>query len=147
MISIVNPGADCTAPAWFDGERLVLSFGDVTSEADAINCKTAAPSIEAVHKAVEFARAAFENPESYLLLQCDYGASRSPAIGYVIVADKLGAGSEVYALQTIIDIRPASVPNNFVVKLGDRLLKRNGELLRPLKLLYDQIEQEMNIFA
>jgi predicted protein tyrosine phosphatase len=82
-----------------------------------------------------------------ILIHCDYGASRSPALAYVALANELGEGSGEKALQIILNIRPDSVPNKMVVQLGDALLKRNGELLKPVYELYRQINEEFDAHA
>ncbi len=70
---------------------------------------------------------------------CDYGASRSPAIALIILADRLGPGQEQKALQQVLDVRPDAIPNNLVVELGDNLLHRNGALRRSLDDLYEEV--------
>lgn len=57
MISIANPGSSCLKPAGFVGEQLQLWFGDVISEADAQQCRTKAPTIQDIQKAVAFSAA------------------------------------------------------------------------------------------
>lgn len=139
IIRIVNTGVDNLRPSWFKGEYLQLCFGDVVSVADAINCKTKAPDINDLNKALVFSRQAFISPESSNLVTCDYGASRSPAVALVILADYLGKGNEKEALKQVLEERPDSVPNNYVVELGDALLKRHGALRAALDELYKEI--------
>ncbi|CAN5710472.1 hypothetical protein BH09VER1_BH09VER1_44270 [soil metagenome] len=141
MVCIANPGAVSAKPDWFEGEYLQLWFGDVVSEADAVQCKTQAPRLEDVRKALEFFRAGRGTPDSQFLISCDYGASRSPALAYVFAADELGPGREAEALDLVMRMRPEAVPNVLVVRLGDVVLKREGALLRPLKRLYAKINE------
>jgi predicted protein tyrosine phosphatase len=139
MIRITNPGANISVPSWFKGECLHLSFGDVISAADAAAYNTKAPDTDDIYKALNFARGAWRNNNSRLLVSCDYGASRSPALAYVLLADRLGAGNEHKAFNSIIDIRPEAVPNDMVVRLGDKILGRNGKLRQPLIEFYDEV--------
>lgn len=139
IIRVVNTSVENIRPAWFKGEYLQLCFGDVISEADAINCKTKAPNVSDLNTALAFSRSAFTSESSRILITCDYGASRSPAVALVILADYLGEGKEREALQQVLEVRPDAVPNNYVVVLGDALLKRNGALRASLDNLYNEI--------
>ncbi len=132
MIRISNPNDPKPPPVWFKGDYLELLFGDVFSEADAVACHTRTAGLNDIAKAIFFARQA----ES-LLITCDYGGSRSPAIAAVILADQMGAGREKDAIATVMKIRPEAVPNEWVVLQSDRYLDRNGSLLRALRESYD----------
>ena len=131
--TIANPGAVVSTPQWFKGDHLQLWFGDVTSEADAKRWKTKAPTIEDIQQAVDFFRKAWAMGNSKILVSCDYGASRSPALAYLFIADQFGAGREAEAFSLMMNIRSGAVPNGLVVRLGDAYLKRGGSLLAPLK--------------
>jgi predicted protein tyrosine phosphatase len=139
LITVANPGAAPSRPSWFKGEHLQLFFGDVISEADAAQCRTKAPTLEDVRRALGFFRGAWRTLHSVVLVSCSYGASRSPALAYVFLADQLGVGREAEAFAVMLNIRPNAVPNDLVVRLGDRLLERPGALLAPLRELYRSI--------
>jgi predicted protein tyrosine phosphatase len=143
LISVANPGAGLQKPTWFKGEHLQLWFGDVISEADAKRCKTSAPSIKDVEQALEFFRGAWVARNSKILVSCDQGASRSPALAYLFIADQLGPGREAEAFRVTLDVRSVAVPNGLVVRLGDTVLHRNGALLAPLKDFYAKINAEL----
>ena len=143
LVSIANPGKSHPRPAWFQGPHLQLWFGDVTSEADAMAWHTRAPAAEDVRSGLEFFRAAMSSTGSRVLVHCNHGASRSPALAYVFVADLLGAGREEEVLAQILKIRPNAVPNRLVAQLGDDLLGRQGALLRPLVELYRLLDKEL----
>jgi predicted protein tyrosine phosphatase len=143
FVSIANPSAASSKPSWFKGEQLQLRFGDVVSEADARSLKTTAPSIDDIRQALQFFRSACSDSNSRILVSCDYGASRSPALAYVFIADQLGAGREAEAFRLLLEIRPVAVPNGLVVRLGDAHLKRGGALIAPLKELYAKINAEL----
>lgn len=138
LIRIVNPGSGPARPDWFAGEYLQLEFGDVVSEADAAACNTTPPGLDDIKTAISFCRSAAELDEE-LLVSCDYGASRSTALALVLLADHLGPGKEKDAIKALLRIRPEAVPNSMVVRLGDRLLRRNGRLLSVLNELYNSI--------
>jgi predicted protein tyrosine phosphatase len=144
LITIANPGTSCPKPTGFHGPHLQLWFGDVVSEADARQCRTKAPTTRDVQEGMEFFRTARVSPISKVLFSCDYGASRSPALAYVCLADQLGVGRESEALDLILNIRPNAVPNRLVVQLADSFLGRKGGLLAPLKQLYSKINEEIS---
>lgn len=146
LIRIVNPGISFSCPVWFKQEYLQLSFGDVVSEADARACRTKAPDLNDIRQAIVFCRLAYLQKESRVLISCDYGASRSPALAYVILADHMDPGQECEALEGILKIRPDSVPNSRVVMIGDKLLGRNGTLMSALRALYSEIESSLELF-
>jgi predicted protein tyrosine phosphatase len=131
LISIRNPGSPSARPVWFKGHFLELFFGDVVSEADAQVCRTMAPNVKHIGDAIHFSSAAFDSLSAKMLIFCDYGASRSPALGYVVLAALAGAGHETECFQHLVDICPNAVPNLYVVRLGDSYLSRKGALLAP----------------
>lgn len=59
LVSVSNPGAASSVPAWFKGAHLQPWFGDVISETDARNWKIKAASIEDVQRSVVFVRDAW----------------------------------------------------------------------------------------
>ena len=130
-------------PVWFKGAHLQLWFGDVVSEKDATNCKTRAASIEDIQRSVAFVREALMTKGSRVLVCCDYGASRSPALAYIFIADQFGVGREAEAFQLMLDIRPIAVPNGLVVRLGDMVLQRRGALRQPMRDFYAKINAEL----
>lgn len=144
IVSIVNPGTSPVETEWFSGERLVLYFGDVVSAADAAQFHTQAPTLEDLRMAVEFISQAWQKETAKVLVQCDYGASRSPALAYVALANDFGPGHEEEAFRTTLECQPDAVPNLLVVQLGDVLLKRQGSLTIPLKKMNHALNEEIN---
>jgi predicted protein tyrosine phosphatase len=144
MLRVANPGSNFSRPPWLQGPYLQLSFGDVVSETDAKRCGTKAPSKEAILEGLTFFRTARKNSRSRILVSCDYGASRSPALAYVFLADQLGPAQEVEAFRIIMQISPNAVPNGLIVSLGDRELNRQGALLHPLRALHSRINEELS---
>jgi predicted protein tyrosine phosphatase len=142
-ITVTNLCADSARPAGFQGPHLQLSFGDVISAADARRCQTTAPSASDIERAVGFFREAWTTDDSKILVSCDQGASRSPALAYLFIADQLGPGREREAFGLTLEIRPVAVPNEFVVRLGDEFLQRSGALVAPLKDWYAKIHAEL----
>jgi predicted protein tyrosine phosphatase len=145
IIRVVNPGVPPSCPSWFTHDYLQLSFGDVVSEADARSYRTKAPHQADIKIAIDFCRTARLQDGSRILVSCDYGASRSPALAYVILADQMGPGRESAALEEILSIRPDAVPNIMVVAIGDELLGRDEELLSALKALFEKISASIEM--
>ena len=92
---------------------------------------------------MEFFRGAWLVRDSKILVSCDQGASRSPALAYLFIADQFGAGRETEAFSLVLAIRSVAVPNGLVVRLGDVFLKRGGAVLAPLKEFYAKINAEL----
>jgi predicted protein tyrosine phosphatase len=142
-VSVTNPGTTLSKPGWFDGTQLDLWFGDVVSETDARNCRTIAPTTEDIRRAIEFFRGAWIVVNSKVLVSCNYGASRSPALAYLFIADQLGPGREAEAFGLMLDIRPDAVPNGLIIRLGDAFLRRQGAVVQPLKDLHAKLNKEL----
>jgi predicted protein tyrosine phosphatase len=140
---VSNPNARPEPHPWFSGPHLDLYFGDVTSKADADQYGTLPPTAKDVRQAVTFMVEAWREGSSLVLVHCDHGASRSPALAYVAVAHLLGPGAEAEALEAVLAIRPCAVPNSLVVRLGDALLKRQGALIEPLRRLNRRLSDQL----
>ena len=143
LITIANPGADNVSTAWFVGDHLPLWFGDVVSEADARQCKTRAVSSDDIKQAIIFFRVSRQQHNYNILISCDYGASRSPALAYVLLADQYGQGREAEVFNEVLLIRPEAIPNKLVVELADQLLGRQGQLVAPLREYFKSVSSEM----
>ncbi|MBP0443148.1 dual specificity protein phosphatase family protein [Roseomonas sp. SSH11] len=81
-----------------------------------------------IERALEFGRASASGGR--LLVHCNVGVGRSPAVALAIIADRLGPGREREALDELIRIRPQSVPNLHVLALADAILGRDVALVR-----------------
>jgi predicted protein tyrosine phosphatase len=144
IISVRNPGQVDSTPNWFRGDRLDLQFGDVVSEADAAQLGTLAPTLDDVRRALDFFGRAWSAGSTVILVHCNYGASRSPALAYVGLAHQLGPGQEEASLQAILAIRPEAIPNRLVVERAEAILDRGGALMAALKEHYARINAEMS---
>lgn len=143
LITIANPGADNVPPAWFVGDHLPLWFGDVVSEVDARQCRTKAVSSDDIKQAIIFYRVSRQQRNCNILISCDYGASRSPALAYVLLADQYGQGGEAEAFNEVLLIRLEAIPNKLVVELADQLLGRQGQLVAPLRKYFKSVSDGM----
>lgn len=141
ILSVDRPEQPTATPAWFTGTHLRVFFDDVESEAEAKEHGTVSPTLAEVGKALAFGRECLKVCRTqmvHLLIHCTQGASRSPALAYVIAAMALGPGQEKAALKHIIRVRPYASPNRFVVRLADQCLQRNGALEAALQDLWKQ---------
>ena len=100
---------------------LKLNMEDTPNEGD-LN----APTANEVIKGITFGANAI-NSNQILLVHCQMGISRSPAmaIGSLVKANRDIAG----AFDQVLAVRPRIDPNPLIIKLIDEHLKLNGELI------------------
>jgi predicted protein tyrosine phosphatase len=147
ILSIEDPDVPQETPPWFKGTHRQVQFHDVESleEARMMNATAAtqAQVAEILRFGEECLRASRHAPV-HLLVHCFAGASRSPAACYALVAQALGPGRASEALEFVVRIRPEAFPNLLVVQHADRLLARNGELVRALSPLRASFSQAVD---
>lgn len=69
-----------------------------------------------------------------VLYHCSGGISRSTAAAYIVLNVLLGPGSEEECLKRVHAARPCAVPNELMVMIADKLLERNGAMLKPVEV-------------
>lgn len=116
VVSIVEPGGD--APGFPCALRLVLAFDDVEGPSDG----GTAPDGAHVGEAIRLARSL--PPGATVLVHCEAGLSRSPAVAAVMVCAVSGRG----AAQDFIRDGGPWMPNPLVLDLGDALLATGGAM-------------------
>jgi len=89
------------------------------------------PSVEHARRIIDFALAIREI-DGMLLCQCQGGVSRSPAAALLCLATWTSPGRERDCVAQLFDTRPSAVPHRDLVRFGDELLHRNGDLLQAL---------------
>jgi predicted protein tyrosine phosphatase len=72
-------------------------------------------------------------PDKRLLVHCHAGASRSPAIVYILFAMKLGEGKEAEAFAELMARTVKPWPNRKLIELADVALERSNKMLGPLE--------------
>jgi predicted protein tyrosine phosphatase len=112
-------------PLWVNERRphLVLEFNDIDFD-------DGSPLVATrwqVRQAVEFGRLAQQESRS-LLIHCNAGRCRSPAIALAILADLLGPGREEQAVDEMLITAPKAAPNLLVLKHADGILGLRGKL-------------------
>ncbi len=68
-----------------------------------------------------------------MLVHCWAGIIRSMAAIYIILCDRLGEGSELYAAKAIRSRAAHAYPNALLVRHADDLLGRQGRMVEAIK--------------
>lgn len=106
-------------------DQLILRFADLAEPLAGHRIATR----DDLDQIIQFARRVRAGS---LLIHCNSGISRSTAGGFAVFADRLGPGREAEALDRVIALRPAAIPNLLMVSLADRLLGRSGAMIAAL---------------
>lgn len=137
VLSILDP--DYPLPPAFgsygEHERVDLRFNDIIDEQPGMT----APRDEDVARVLELAadlKRDSMHEAAHLLVHCHMGISRSTAAMTLILAHIREERPAGEALAAVREIRPRAWPNLRMVELGDRLLGRNGELVRAVGAHY-----------
>lgn len=93
------------------------------------------PTERDVKRAIAFARLikfGTQFQKNRLIVHCHAGMSRSTAIAFVICCWAMGPNNEMAALDKIFrsGVGQEMCPNELIVALGDKILKRNGAMIR-----------------
>lgn len=94
-----------------------IECDDITQLSDPANPHPRSPCAQHIHDALAFARATADDK---LIVHCHMGLSRSPAIAWCILLERLetpwAATAAVFAMQ------PRAIPNRLLVQLGIEIL-------------------------
>ncbi|MCB8878028.1 hypothetical protein [Acidisoma silvae] len=104
------------------------------------------PTMQQIDAAIAFGRLVrsgadfFDGPPAApptIAVHCEYGRSRSAAIGLALLADFLGDGREQAAVNALLrlDIQNQMQPNPFVINLADAAMFRYGRIDAALSAL------------
>jgi len=85
-----------------------------------------------VEAIVRFAEAA-RGLEGVVLCHCGGGMSRAPAAALICLATWLGEGAEERAVAEMRSVRPAAVPHEGLVRMGDEVLGRGRRLVEAVR--------------
>ncbi len=126
-VSLLAPG---TAFPDFDGlgpdRHLRLSFHDIVQHTDGHR----APGAADAERLVSFLRGwPRDNP---MLIHCWAGISRSTAAAYIALCMLRPQAAEADLAWELRDASPSATPNRLIVSLADRLLGRDGRMLRAI---------------
>ena len=103
------------------GKRLRLTFPDTTDEHG--------PRETDVRRIIDEAER-LANQGGRVLAHCAAGVSRSSAAALIVYAVVLGPGREEEAMDRVLAQRPIARPNRRMIAIADRLLERDGALIR-----------------
>ena len=148
MLSIENPQTPKATPAWFKGDHRQLLFNDIESKEEARILNLIAPRKPHLQEILNYGREISFLPGGGargMLVHCHAGICRSTEASYAIIAQYLGKGRAHQALELVLQVRPAALPNRLMVKFADELLGFDGELFQPLQKLrypYNQLVNE-----
>lgn len=136
VLSILDP--DWPVPLAFgrfgEHEKLELRFDDVIEDLP----RKTPPREEHVVELLAFGRTLMAEPaeEVHLLVHCHAGVSRSTASLILMVAQARPELPASAITNEILRIRPIAWPNLRLIEFGDRLLRRDGEIVSAVRDLY-----------
>jgi predicted protein tyrosine phosphatase len=113
-------------PQWKD-RQLILKCWDAPGPEFGV----AMPDPQLVDDAIAHAKKWKPEQGDYrLLIHCNQGRSRSPAIALLLMRYFRGVGTAQQCLDDLLLLRPQAVPNASIVEHGDAILHCEGELIR-----------------
>ena len=120
---VISIGSAERLPAGFwshPAKKLRLTFADVEHSSDQCH----ACSWGDIETLVGFCK----KIDKKVLIHCEAGISRSPAAALILIAVKLGPGKEPEALEHLLSIEHAILPNRRMIWMADKILNRAGAL-------------------
>lgn len=121
LISIGEPHDHPPAGYAYVSEKLRLLFSDTVD--------ASGPTENDVRQIIDAAQP-LVNRSGRVLIHCQAGISRSSAAAVILYAILLGEGNEAQAVSRVVTQRPIAHPNRRMIELADRLLGRDGNLIR-----------------
>jgi predicted protein tyrosine phosphatase len=128
MVTLLSPEHMIDTPAGFPRDRhLRLGINDVVDVSAGEN----PPLKRHVEELLAFSRT--WSAEDPMLIHCWAGISRSMAATYIILCDRLGRGSELFAAKAIRSRAPHAYPNALLVQYADDLMGRSGRMTESIR--------------
>ncbi|MEI9993716.1 MAG: protein-tyrosine phosphatase family protein [Rhizomicrobium sp.] len=128
LVTLLSPDHMIETPAGFPRERhLRIGMNDIID----VSAGDTPPDRRHVESLLDFVRA--WSAEDPILIHCWAGISRSMAAAYIVLCDRLGRGSELYAARAIRARAPHAYPNALLVRHADDLLGRQGRMVEAIK--------------
>ena len=113
-------------PSIRESNHLVISMDDIIEEAEGFT----APAREHVERVLDFGRG--WDRAAPMVIHCYAGISRSTASAFAVACALNPNRSELEIAQRIRSASPFAHPNRLIVSHADRLLSRDGRMLRAL---------------
>lgn len=101
----------------------IIKMNDVGSD------ETNPPTETTVKEGIDFGVNEI-NKGKKLLVHCQMGFSRSPAMAYLILCNFM---EPIDAINYVYEIRPNIKPNSVIVEIGDKVLGLNGAAIKALQ--------------
>jgi predicted protein tyrosine phosphatase len=122
--------------------KLELRFHDVIEENVAGYDSPQPHHIEAL---LEFGRDLISQPpgEAHLLVHCHMGISRSTAAALLLLAEATPDRPAREMMAEIAEVRAKAWPNLRMIEIGDRMLGRNGSLVRAVRDRHHQMARAL----
>jgi predicted protein tyrosine phosphatase len=128
MVTLLSPEHMIDTPAGFPRDRhLRLGINDVVDVSAGDN----PPLKTHVEELLAFSRT--WSATDPMLIHCWAGISRSMAATYIILCDRLGRGSELFAARAIRSRAPHAYPNALLVHYADDLMGRGGRMIESIR--------------
>jgi predicted protein tyrosine phosphatase len=119
-----------TRPAHIDEKNhLVLAVDDIADPMEGLTL----PADEHVKRLIEFAR--LWDRKTPLVVHCFAGISRSTAAAFTAACVLNPQRDEAQIARAIRDASPTAAPNARIVSIADRLLQRDGRMVRAVETL------------
>ncbi|MDQ8730812.1 protein tyrosine phosphatase [Bradyrhizobium sp. LHD-71] len=113
-------------PSVLEDNHLVISMDDIIEAAEGFT----APALEHVERVLSFGRS--WTRAAPMVIHCYAGISRSTASAFAIACALNPNRSEAHIAQQIRSASACAHPNRLIVSHADRLLNRDGRMLRAL---------------
>lgn len=133
LLSLQNPDADLYGlrPEWVPaGNHRVIYFYDVDTPGHALT-----PTREDIESVIDWLTLhCSPGSETRMIIHCDAGLGRSPAVAYIAWSIHLGPGREQEAFELMKEscLNTVLMPNAAIVAHADDILGRKGALKKPL---------------
>ena len=128
MISLIDARNRVDRPATVHPDRhLFVNLNDITARVEGLQ----APEEDHIRTLLDFARS--WDRSAPLLIHCWMGVSRSTAAAYITA---MALNTEFDEAGLAVELRrrsPSATPNPRMIALADRLLERDGRMVRAIK--------------
>ena len=128
MVTLITAGTAVTRPATLaETDHLYLAMHDITEELPDMT----PPGEDHVQALLDFARG--WDRCAPLLVHCFAGISRSTAAAYTVAAALAPKRDEAELAATLRRLSPTATPNIRLVSIADRMLGRQGRMIRAIE--------------
>ena len=135
MVTLINANTPVMRPTELaPADHLTLSMHDIVEDLPDMT----APADHHIETLLTFARG--WDRSAPLLIHCFAGVSRSTAAAYTVAAALAPKRDEAELAATLRRLSPSATPNMRIVTIADRLLGRDGRMVRAIEAIGRGIE-------